>query len=96
MCTGASGKNTYSKVAPVGLVWREVTTKNPIMKLYEADGSHPNIDGGTLTAYVLISTMTGKPCYGVPMQYVNEISEKDHSFLQLISWELFSRYKPHE
>lgn len=48
------------RVAPVGLVWKEVHERNKDIELYMEDGSHPTPQGTYLAACVLYTTITGK------------------------------------
>jgi len=44
-------------VAPVGTAWQQARKQQPQTNLWEADGSHPNIQGSYLAACVLYATM---------------------------------------
>lgn len=49
-----------SLISPVGRVWRYMRTQNPMLELYEADGSHPNYLGSMIAAYTFYTTIFKK------------------------------------
>lgn len=44
----------------VGEAWKLAKKKQPAIKLYAKDGSHPNYSGSLLSACVFVKTITGK------------------------------------
>ncbi len=50
--------------APVGMAWKQVRDDYPAIDLYQADGSHPNVEGTYLAACVFYCTLFKQPCTG--------------------------------
>jgi hypothetical protein len=63
-----AAKETKSIVAPVGIAWTDVRTKDPSIQLYIADGSHPTSAGTYLAACVFYATIFGRSPVGLPSQ----------------------------
>jgi hypothetical protein len=61
-----AAKETKSIVAPVGVAWAEVRSKNPGIELYIEDGSHPSPAGTYLAACVFYATIIGRSPIGLP------------------------------
>ncbi len=53
-------------VAPVGLVWDEVTFRAPSLELHLPDGNHASGTGVLLTALVFYPIITGQPVESLP------------------------------
>ena len=53
-------------VAPVGLVWDEVTFRAPSLALHQSDGNHASETGALLTALVFYPVITGQPVESLP------------------------------
>jgi hypothetical protein len=53
-------------VAPVGLVWDEVTFRAPSLELHLPDGNHASDTGLLLTALVFYPIITGQPVESLP------------------------------
>jgi len=53
-------------VAPVGLVWDEVTFRAPTLALHQPDGNHASETGLLLTALVFYPVITGQPVESLP------------------------------
>ncbi len=51
-------------VAPVGVAWKAVKDSFPAIGLYQADSSHPSLDGSYLEAAVMYASIFHKPTYG--------------------------------
>lgn len=55
---------TNSTVAPVGAAWRELRAKHPGIELYQADESHPNVNGSYLAACTFYASIFHKSPVG--------------------------------
>ena len=53
-------------VAPVGLVWDEVSFRAPTLALHQPDGNHASKTGALLTALVFYQIITGEPVESLP------------------------------
>ena len=53
-------------VAPVGLVWDEVSFRAPSLVLHQSDGNHASRTGLLLTALVFYPIITGQPVDSLP------------------------------
>ena len=53
-------------VAPVGLVWDEVSFRAPALRLHQSDGNHASGAGALLTALVFYPIITGQPVESLP------------------------------
>jgi hypothetical protein len=53
-------------VAPVGLVWDEVSFRMPSLVLHQSDGNHASRTGVLLTALVFYPIITGQPVESLP------------------------------
>ena len=53
-------------VAPVGLAWQEARERQPGIRLYSGDGSHPSALGTYLAACVFMNVLTGDAPTDVP------------------------------
>ena len=53
-------------VAPVGLVWDEVSFRAPSLVLHQSDGNHASKTGSLLTALVFYPIITGQPVESLP------------------------------
>lgn len=60
----AARENTC--VAPVGLVWNEVSFRAPSLVLHQPDGNHASRTGSLLTALVFYPIITGQPVESLP------------------------------
>ncbi|MFZ1330699.1 MAG: PKD domain-containing protein [Flavobacteriales bacterium] len=50
--------------APVGAAWAQVREQYPLINLYNADGSHPSVEGSYLAACTIYSTIYGASSLG--------------------------------
>ena len=48
--------------APVGAAWKQVRDTYPLINLYDADGSHPSVEGTYLAACVFYCTLFQQSC----------------------------------
>ncbi|NQT39533.1 MAG: hypothetical protein HQ581_18700, partial [Planctomycetes bacterium] len=53
-------KELGATVAPVGRAWQEAKRRDPAVKLYAGDGSHPSAKGSYLAAVVFYATLLQK------------------------------------
>jgi hypothetical protein len=65
-----AAKETKSVVAPVGVAWADVRSKDPSIELYIEDGSHPSAAGTYLAACVLYATIIGRSPVGLPSKII--------------------------
>lgn len=87
------GKETDSKVVPVGLIWKKALESKPELKLFMGDGSHPSPIGTYLIALCFYKAITGLPTADIPgtlttvdkegeKLYLSIVPSKDADFLQ--------------
>jgi len=74
------GEELGLTIAPVGLVWQYLLDKNPNLRLWDADGSHPSKEGTYLAAAVFYSILTHQSPEG--LDYLARISEETAQILQ--------------
>lgn len=67
-------------VSPVGSAWKYVRDNNPAITLYDADGSHPSLNGSYLAACVFYAAIYRKSPVGSPA--IVNISQADANILQ--------------
>ena len=67
-------------VSPVGSAWKYVRDNNPAITLYDADGSHPSLNGSYLAACVFYAAIYRKSPVGSPA--IGNISQADANILQ--------------
>lgn len=60
------GRELKDLVSPVGIVWQQVRKRDPRIKLYIEDKSHPTPIGSYIAACVLYSSLLGKSPIGLP------------------------------
>lgn len=58
-------KELGATVAPVGRAWQEARRRDPAVKLYAGDGSHPSAKGSYLAAVVFYATLLRKSPLGL-------------------------------
>jgi hypothetical protein len=63
-----AAKETKSIVAPVGIAWADVASKEPSIDLYYKDGAHPSPAGTYLNACVFYATIFGRSPVGLPSE----------------------------
>ena len=69
-------------VVPVGLVWQNVRTEYPEIRLWNPDGSHPSKAGSYLAACVFYEVLTGESPEG--LNYMAGLPEEDAKIIQHI------------
>lgn len=55
------GQEIGAKVAPVGLVWKEIFNRHPDLVLWRKDHNHPTETGSVIAAYALYATIFNEP-----------------------------------
>tara|TARA_B100001029_G_scaffold160275_1_gene148184 strand:- start:1762 stop:2505 length:744 start_codon:yes stop_codon:yes gene_type:complete len=88
-----AGKKSNSKVAPVGIAYEMAYKERPNIMLHHPDGTHPGLLGTYLGSYVVFSMITNSSPEGLKYNYLNQISEKDLTFLQEIAWKAYLEHK---
>ncbi len=63
----SAGRELNATVAPVGQAWASIREQQPGIDLFDRDGTHPSPRGSYLSACVLVRTMFGHPCTGLPI-----------------------------
>jgi hypothetical protein len=53
-------QETGASLVPVGEVWREIGRLRPGLELYDADRSHPSIEGSYVAACVFLASLLGR------------------------------------
>lgn len=61
-----AGRDLNATVAPAGRAWAAVREQLPSLELFAPDGSHPSPAGSYINACVLMRTLVGRPCTGLP------------------------------
>jgi hypothetical protein len=74
------GQLNQAEIAPVGVVWRTVRDSFPNIELYDADGSHPNLNGSYLGACTFYASIFHKSPVGA--SYPNGINATDAANIQ--------------
>ena len=70
-------------VAPIGMAWKRSRALDSTINLWQADYSHPSVQGTYLTACVLYSTIFKKTSAGLP--YVSSLNPSTALFLQQVA-----------
>ncbi len=75
------GAEINAKVAPVGLIWKEIHAKYPDSKLWRKDHNHPTEIGTVIATYAIYATIFNESAKGlrcpvpVPAPIVRDIQE---------------------
>jgi hypothetical protein len=86
-------KEINSKVAPVGIAWKNALNANSNLVLHTEDKSHPTPSGSYLSACVFYSTFYNSSPEGltgniiIDNEKIVELSDEEARFLQKIAWE---------
>jgi hypothetical protein len=72
-------------LAPAGDAWEKALAEQPAIDLFQADGSHPDLDGTYLVACVFYATLIGHSPVGVAAH--SGISDADAAALQGVAEE---------
>ena len=77
----AIGEEIDAKVAPAGLVWKEMFNRYPELVLWRQDHNHPTETGSVIAAYAIYATIFNEPVKNVrcslpvSTKLVNEIKQ---------------------
>jgi hypothetical protein len=71
-------------LCPVGLCWEQAVTLNPQVNLWQADGSHPTLEGSYLAACSFYATLFQASPIG--LTYTAGLNPSDAAFLQYAAW----------
>jgi hypothetical protein len=74
------------QIAPIGVAWAEVTKRSPGLDLWQADGSHPTLNGTYLAACVLYAVIFRDSPVG--LSHPTQVSADNARFLQTIAAEV--------
>lgn len=72
--------SAQASVAPVGVAWKYVRDNYPTINLYQADGSHPSLEGTYLAACTFYASLFRKPTFGA--SYLGGIDATTAAYLQ--------------
>lgn len=75
--------DTDTWVAPVGVAWARVRNDHPSIDLYQADGSHPSVEGTYLAACVFYCSLLRGTCVGAP--YTASLPTSTAAILQQVA-----------
>ena len=83
-----AGREAKAEVIPVGLAFERSYKERPYFSLHmEFDGTHPNLRGTFLGAYVTFFTLYGDTVDTLDYDYFGRISAMDVAYLQRIAKE---------
>lgn len=80
------GDLNHASVAPAGEAWKRCRDLDSTINLYQADNSHPSVEGTYLTACVFYSTLFQKSPVG--LTYTSGLSTPVASFLQQVAYDV--------
>lgn len=72
--------STEASVSPVGSAWRYVRDNYPSINLYQADGSHPSVEGSYLAAATFYASLFRKSPVGAT--YISTLDQNTATILQ--------------
>ncbi len=75
-----------AEVAPAGEVWQSLRARQPRLRLYNADGSHPSPAGTHVAASVIFAEIFGLSPVGLPAEG-SQLSSSDARLAQRLAWE---------
>lgn len=75
-----------ASVAPAGEVWQTLRDRQPQLRLYKADGSHPSPAGTHVAASVIFAEIFGLSPVGLPADG-SELSSSEVREAQRLAWE---------
>lgn len=75
--------STEASVSPVGSAWKYVRDHYPAINLYQADGSHPSVEGSYLAAATFYASMFRKSPVGA--SYISSLSQSTATILQEVA-----------
>jgi hypothetical protein len=79
-------------VSPVGLAWERVREIQPLIDLYDQDGSHPSPAGTYLAACTMYAAVMGESPAGIEYCCDPGLSAEDRLLIQQCSWEAVCEY----
>jgi hypothetical protein len=89
-----AGQQAKAQVIPVGLAFERSYKERPDFSLHMAfDGTHPNLRGTFLGAYVTFFTLYGDSADPMEYDYFGRISPEDVNYLQRIAKETVVDYR---
>ena len=94
---GQAGREAKAQVIPVGLAFERSYKERPDFSLHMAfDGTHPNLRGTFLGAYVTFFTLYGDSADMLDYDYFGRISREDVNYLQRIAKEAVADFRTRE
>jgi hypothetical protein len=94
---GQAGREAKAQVIPVGLAFERSYKERPDFSLHMAfDGTHPNLRGTFLGAYVTFFTLYGDSADVLDYDYFGRISREDVNYLQRIAKEAVADFRTRE
>ena len=92
-----AGREAKAQVIPVGLAFERSYKERPDFSLHMAfDGTHPNLRGTFLGAYVTFFTLYGDSADVLDYDYFGRISREDVNYLQRIAKEAVADFRTRE
>ena len=89
-----AGQQAKAQVIPVGLAFERSYKERPDFSLHMAfDGTHPNLRGTFLGAYVTLFTLYGESVDALDYDYFGRLSADDVAYLQRIAKETVADYR---
>lgn len=85
-------------VAPVGVAWQHALKRDPTLRLYADDGSHPTFLGTYLAACVMYATIFGESPEGLPHELHEDwgmslvFDREKAALLQTVAWETVQEF----
>ncbi|MDD2650487.1 MAG: hypothetical protein RBS16_06195 [Candidatus Cloacimonadales bacterium] len=86
------GNELNALVCPAGLAWEKSRLTDPLVNLYENDGSHPNFRGSYLNACVIYASIFHESPVGNSHVCYYYMTEADIAYLQNIAWQTVCEY----
>ena len=89
-----AGREAMAEVIPVGLAFERSYKERPNFSLHMAfDGTHPNLRGTFLGAYVTFFTLYGEVVETLDYDYFGRMTEDDIAYLQRIARETVADFR---
>jgi hypothetical protein len=89
-----AGREAKAEVIPVGLAFERSCKKRPNFSLHmEFDGTHPNLHGTFLGAYVTFFTLYGDTVGRLDYDYFGRVSAEEVAYLQRIAKETVADFR---
>jgi hypothetical protein len=87
-----AGAQVDGMVSPVGLAWERVREVQPLIDLYDQDGSHPSPAGTYLAACTMYAAIMGESPAGIEYCCDPGLSAEDRALIQQCAWEAVCEY----